>query len=304
MIKSVTIVNHLGDTTKLELTRPEKSGFIVLDIGGLGQTKANVNMKTMANSDGGKLNSAFLASRNITMSLMFMEGVGYTIEELRLKSYDIFPSKKKIKLIIETDNRLSEVEGTVETNEPTIFSRTEGCSISILCEDSYLYSAGQVDKYSFSGVEAAFEFPFSNESLDEPMIEFGRIINVAERNVVYNGDAEIGITMRLHAIGDVQNIAIFNLYTRESMRIDTDKLKSLTGSYMIAGDEITICTVKRRKAVTLLRGGVEYNILSCLAKDSDWFELKKGDNVFAYTVESGANNLQFTIENQVIYGGT
>lgn len=32
MIKSVTVTNYLGDSVKLELMRPEKSGFIVKSI--------------------------------------------------------------------------------------------------------------------------------------------------------------------------------------------------------------------------------------------------------------------------------
>lgn len=32
MIKSVTVVNHLGESFKLDLASPEKSGFIVKSI--------------------------------------------------------------------------------------------------------------------------------------------------------------------------------------------------------------------------------------------------------------------------------
>lgn len=37
------------------------------------------------------------------------------------------------------------------------------------------------------------------------------------------------------------------------MRIDTDKLEKLTGSGMVAGDEIIISTIKGDKSITLLR---------------------------------------------------
>ena len=55
--------------------------------------------------------------------------------------------------------------------------------------------------------------------------------------------------------------------------------------------------------MTLVREGKTYNILNCLSKDSDWFQLTKGDNLFAYTADEGANNLQFTIENRIVYEG-
>ena len=87
------------------------------------------------------------------------------------------------------------------------------------------------------------------------------------------------------------------------MRIDTDKMKAFTGSGIVAGDEITICTVKGKKSITLLRNGKTTNILNCLDKAADWFQLAKGDNVFAYTAEEGSSNLQFKIENRIIYEG-
>ena len=64
---------------------------------------------------------------------------------------------------------------------------------------------------------------------------------------MYSGDAEIGVTITIHAIGEARNITIYNTGTREVMRIDTDKMKAFTGSGIVAGDEITICTVKREK---------------------------------------------------------
>lgn len=87
------------------------------------------------------------------------------------------------------------------------------------------------------------------------------------------------------------------------MRIDTDKLEAYTGSGIVAGDDIVICTVKGNKSITLIRGGKSTNILNCLEKNADWFQLAKGDNIFAYTAQSGGSNLQFKIENRIVYEG-
>ena len=43
--------------------------------------------------------------------------------------------------------------------------------------------------------------------------------------------------------------------------------------------------------------------LNCLDKNADWFQLAKGDNIFAYTAEYGSTNLQFKIENRIVYEG-
>ena len=52
MIKSVTVVNHLGESLKLDLASPEKSGFIVKSIEGFGPVKATVNTTKMSTTDG------------------------------------------------------------------------------------------------------------------------------------------------------------------------------------------------------------------------------------------------------------
>ena len=303
MIKSVTITNHLDESIKLDLFNPEESGFIIKSIEGLGPVKANINFKELATNDGSIDNSARLSSRNIVMSLQFMESP--TIEETRLKSYKYFPIKRNIKFLIETDSRICETIGRVETNVPTIFSNAEGCQISILCSNPYFYSAGEngTNQTIFYGTEPLFEFPFSNESLTEDLIEFGSIENRTEGTVYYDGDAEIGITIQIHAVGEAEGLVIYNTKTREIMRINDDKLKSLMGSGIQAGDEITITTSRGEKGIYMLRSGVTTNILNSLEKPIKWFQLSKGDNTFAYTASAGLTNLQFRIENKVIYEG-
>lgn len=303
MIKSVTITNHLDESIKLDLFNPEESGFIIKSIEGLGPVTANINFKELATNDGAIDNSARLSSRNIVMSLQFMESP--TIEETRLKSYKYFPIKRNIKFLVETDSRICETIGRVETNVPTIFSNAEGCQISILCPNPYFYSAGEngTNQTIFYGTEPLFEFPFSNESLTEDLIEFGSIENRTEGTIYYDGDAEIGITIQIHAVGEAEGLVIYNTKTREIMRINDDKLKSLMGSGIQAGDEITITTSRGEKGIYMLRSGVTTNILNSLEKPIKWFQLSKGDNTFAYTASSGLTNLQFRIENKVIYEG-
>lgn len=300
MIKSVTITNYLGDSIKLDLLRPDLSGFQVLNIDGLGPVKADINTTVIASSDGELFNTARLSSRNIVLSLGFLWSP--TIEDVRLKSYKYMPIKKPVTLVIETDNRVAEIKGYVESNEPNIFSKDQGTVISIVCPNPYFYSLESKETV-FSGIESNFEFEFENNSLTDDLIEFGIIENLTEQTVYYSGDAETGVSIIIHALGDAKNITIYNTGTRESMKIDTDKLQTLTGHGLIAGDEIMISTVKGNKTIYLLRNGVTTNILNCLDRSADWFQLSKGDNIFTYIAESGGTNLQFRIISKVIYEG-
>lgn len=302
MIRSITIRNHLDNSIKLELTRPDLSGFIIKSIDGLGPTKANINTADIATNDGSIFNSSRLDKRNITLDLEFFQTDTESIEDIRQKTYKYFPVKQRVCITVETDNHTLETEGYIESNEPNIFSKNEGTNISIICPDPFFYSK-DVDETIFSGVEPLFEFPFSNESLTTPLIEFGAIQNKTEQVIVYEGDGKVGISIYIHALGSVSNIKIANVKTREIMILNTDKLATLTGSSIKAGDNIVINTQKGNKNVTLLRDGVRTNILNCIEKGSQWFTLVKGDNIFAYTTDSGSSNLQFYITNKVAYDG-
>lgn len=306
MIYSFAITNYLGDRVKLELGKPEVSGFLIKSVTGLGPVKANINTTEVVTNDGSMFNSARLSQRNIVFQLAFVDTVyGETIEDIRQKSYKYFPAKKSVEIVIETDNRYVKIKGYVESNEPDIFSSQEGTQISIICPDPYFYSAGEDGNNvtDFYTIDPMFEFPFSNESLTDPLLIFGEIQIKTEGVITYYGDSEIGVVIYIHAIGPATNINIYNTETREVMMINTTKLEKLTGKGLVASDDIVINTTKGEKSITLVREGASYNILNCLDKNTDWFTLSKGDNIFAFTAETGVTNLQFRIENQVIYEG-
>lgn len=301
MIKAVTITNHLDESIRMELARPELSGFNITRIEGLGPVKADINLTQLATTDGSIDNSARLTNRNIVMSLLFLEHP--TIEATRLLSYKYFPIKRNVIFEIETDSRHCKTVGRIETNEPDIFSKGEGCQISILCPKPFFYAVDQINSEVFYGIEPLFEFPFDNDSLEENLIEFGSIVNTREKVFWYDGDYEIGVTIRIHAIGEIRGLSIYNTDTREMMSIDDEKFKALIGSYIQAGDDIVITTSIGEKGISLTRAGVNYNILNALNRPIKWFQLRKGDNSFAYRAEEGISNVQFSMEYQTIYEG-
>lgn len=302
MIHSVTVTNYRGEILELELRSPEKSGFFTAGIEGLGPVKATINSTENTTGDGVRFNSARIGTRNIVLSLFFD---GIDVEAKRQETYKIFPVKKNVTLLIETDHRYVEITGYVESNEPTIFSSLEGTQISIICTDPYFYKAGEgaITTVNFYGIEPVFEFPFSNESLSDALIEFGRIVENVVADIYYEGTSETGITLIMTATGDATNVTIYNMDTREFFKIDTTELQQMTGSAIKEFDEITINTNTGKKSVTLLRDGKEYNILNCIDRQSSWFQLTNGINMFSYTSETGSENLQFSMEYNTKYEG-
>lgn len=303
MIKSITVTNYLGESLVLDLFNPQKSGLQVRNVTGLGPVQATVNTTEIPTDDGSIYNSSRLNQRNIVLSLGFLWDP--LIEDTRHKTYRYFPLKRNVQLVVETDRRLAVTTGYVESNEPDIFSNSEGCSISIICPDPNFYAYGEkgLNRTPFYVIEPLFEFPFENESLTEPTLEFGNIANYATRTILYEGDEEVGITIRLQAWGEVRNIAFRNITTREVMLLDTEKLRQLTSYPIIAGDEIIISTSRGEKGAVLIRNGKTTNILNCINRNADWFKLSKGPNEFSFTAEEGRTDVQITIENRILYTG-
>ena len=302
MIKSVIVTNYLGESLEIELARPEKSGFALISMDQIGPNESDINIKEVATYDGGKFNSARMNVRNITMQLRF---IGNDIETIRQKTYKYFPVTHLIKLTFHSDNRSSYIYGYVEENEPTIFAtKTDkaGCKISILCADPFFYSIDDLTTV-FSGVIPLFEFPFENDSLEEPLLEMGNIVTKQYETIYYSGDIDTGVTIEIHSIGTVGTMKIYNISKRQVMEISKEKLEELTGSGIIANDTITICSIRGQKSISLLRNGITTNILNCLGKSIDWFTISKGDNIFAYTAEEGASNIQFKVISKVLYEG-
>ncbi len=308
MIKEVIVTNYIGESIALNLANPWTNGLAITKIDGLGPPKADINSTNFATMDGAQFNSARATTRNVVIYLTFRDDpskpIIKNVETVRQLTYKYFPIKKPVTLMFTTDNRICTTVGYIESNEPDIFAKEETSQISILCPDPYLYSV-EVQNTVFSGIESLFEFPFSNESLTEPLLEFGAIQIKTEQTVYYDGDVEVGIVILIHALGTATNISIYNVDTREQLKIGTTKLAAIPGlsGGIVAGDDIIISTIKGSKSMQLLRNGIYTNILNALDQQSDWFSLSKGDNVFAYTADTGASNLQFQIANQIAYEG-
>lgn len=304
MIKSVTITNPTGEEVTINLGDVEPaSGLFITEIEGLGPPKADINLTALAARDGSMYNSSRANERNIILHIRYIN-VG-SVEDVRLLTYRYFPLKKQVKLHIETENRIVEVEGYVESNEPDIFSKEESATISILCESAWLKDASDTGTQiiDFSDIVSLFEFEFWDENSKSPTIEFSSIEIKRENTITYRGEADTGFIMRMFIEGPVTNPIIYNLETRESMRIDTTKVAKIIGSSVNAGDTIIINSKANEKSIRLIRAGLSYSILNAIDVNSAWFILHQGDNIFSYTADTGELNIVFQIESQILLQG-
>lgn len=301
MIKSIKVTNPKGESLVLDLFHPEKSGLIVRSISGLGPPKANINSTDLATADGALYSSARASTRNIVFNLQFM--FAPTIEDSRQLTYKYFPLKKLVKIEVETDNRSLETSGYVESNQPDIFSKEETTQISILCLNPFFYDPNP-SVTQFATVTPTFEFPFSNESISESLIEFGTINLDTRSTIDYVGDVDTGVLITIHALGSVSGfLTIYNIETQEKMVIDLAKIKTLIGKDYGSGDDIIISTVSGDKYVQVLHDGKYTNAIAAIEKLADWFQVSVGRNIFNFTVTKGIENLVMSFSYRNAYGG-
>lgn len=301
MIEKVLVKNHLDELLELDLRNPHKEGLAVRGIEGLVPVKADINVTPISSGDGGLYNSARTNDRNIVIYLNYLEEP--TIEAVRRKTYKYFPLKKNIELTIVTNNdEVRTIEGYVESNEGVLFSKTTGTQISIVCPDPYFKAPQDTVNY-ISGVIPSFEFPFSNESTTEELIEFGTVDTSRATEITYEGDGDPGVEMIMFVEGIVEFPMIYNATTQKYVKINTDKLTTLMGGGLVANDRIEINTKKGAKQAWLIRGGQRYNILNALDDTSTWITLVKGLNTFSYIADTGQNDIRVEIRHRALYEG-
>lgn len=328
MIYAVTVTNHVGESLRCDLANPEQSGFAITRIEGIGPGSSTINITDVATMDGGFYNSSRLSSRNITLSIVFTDPPRpnptytkvYGVESSRHLSYRFFPLKKPIRLTFETDERVCEIEGYVESNEPDIFNKQESTQISILCPNPYFKLVTHSEYIrTVIASRGLFEFPFQNPSLTAKRIIFGNAVGNNRRFVQYDGDIEAGVLLHIIANDSLSDIYIYYEGIEEDhsgvpssenpfdythvIKIDNARLQALTGSPIQAGDEIVISTIKGSKYAWLIREGVTYNILGCLGDNPYWFQLEKGNNIFLTQISSGILSSTIYLEHQTLFLG-
>lgn len=305
MIESIKVTNYRNESITLPMRDPEQSGFFIGGINGLDPTKGTINVTENLSIDGAFYNSARATYRNIVIFLGFNDANGTTIEEIRHEAYRYFPVKRKVKLEITTTARVLYAEGYVESTEVNIFSKRQIASVSILCPDAYLRALAPIDTV-FSGINPLFEFPFENESATVPTLEFGEYLLSQQKNLLYDGDATIGIVVTALMKGTVEDFRIYNLTTQQQMHFDDTKISAILGSSLANGDQIIVSTVIGDKYVKVIRSGVTYNVLNALnanAVGHAWITIEPGDNVFYITADVGGTLIQSHIQHHPAYLG-
>lgn len=325
MIRSLTVENHIGEQLVIDLFRPDISGLAIKSIDGLGPPKAFINATSKLTGDGSEFVSARADYRPITLDIAYYPSPD--IETSRLKTYQFFPVKKRVKLTIKTDSRTAYTYGYIESNEPRIFDRMSGCSISIVCPDSYLYAEELFNlKLETKQVIPMFEFPFSNEHASAKLITFGSVSDKPIASFDYPGDSDVGCIIKVRCDnGGLKKFVLTDNVGGNSFTINVPNEAVPLVPYplgdwdsvqftppLVQSSTITIDTRHGNKRVLLsdeagvVPVGGTANILNWTdLATSKWIQIHDGLNVWSYSYESETNDpgISVSIEAPISYQG-
>ena len=271
--------NKYGE--QLEITNNPR--YVITDIDGLYPPEGVINTTRVANMDGSVFNSSHINDRVITITM----AINGPAEANRLLLYRYFKTKYPVRLYYKNGVRDVYIDGYVSKFSVEYFEKKQTAQIEISCPMA-LFRAAKESVTEFSNTENMFVFPFAIEAVGRP---FSEVTLGEQKTIINGGDVETGVIIKLNALETVLNPKIYNVDTSDRMTLSVE---------MRAGDEITINTRKKEKSITLLRDGVQTNIVGKLDAGSTWFNLIPGDNVFTYEADEFPEHLQciFIVNNQ------
>jgi len=128
--------------------------FHIRNIDGLGPVKATVNSKGYGSLDGEYYTGSHIGKRNIVITLGMNPAAGFrSVEAMRKVIYAYLLTRNEPILRFISDDRPDvQIEGHVESCEPTLFSKDPEMQISIICPKPFFVSS---TLKSVSGVASA-----------------------------------------------------------------------------------------------------------------------------------------------------
>lgn len=272
MIEKLEVRTVQGDLLILPLDA--ETGYIVEDIDGLDPVKSTLVSSSFANQAGATYQSSKREVRNILLKLAFepVWSINQTVRDLRKQLYRIFETESELNLrFYLSDGPSVEIGARKEDITAPLFVADPKATISLLC------------------FEPDFIVP-------TPVVLSGNTVSTTtETNVTYDGDIETGIKFTLNVNRSVSEVTIYH-------RGPDGVVRSLEfAAALVAGDVLTISTVRGSKGATLLRTGVTSSVLFAVSAQSNWIALDTGLNTIRVYAEGAG--IPYTIEYITRYGG-
>ncbi len=254
--------------------------YVVLSVSGLNPPSASIFTSKSPNRKGVKYNGSTLNERNIVLSIKILGD----IETNRNVLYDWIDTENYVKVHYQNGVKNVYCEGHIQDCDIDFFTNNEIINLAIICENPYWKDLNEIST-EISTILLQFTFPFA---IDKSGIPFSSSGSNNTTNI-FNGGNEVGINISVKCNGSVTNLSIYdaNNSNRKFKIIKTFNKNEV----------IEINTEESPKTCKLYKtDGTIENILKYVEANPTWFTLKRGNNLFAYSADSGAENVTITIK--------
>jgi hypothetical protein len=277
MLNKVEVRTSQGNLMVLSLEEVV-DGLFIEEIEGLDPVKATMASSDFAGKDGAQYQSSWRETRNITLKLVFDPDDDETVQDVRLRVYDIFEPTEEVELRFFMEGGLTvNILARVETCAAPMWGEEPGADISLLCFDPDFVS---VTTQTQAGATVLPTAPTTERML-----------------LNYKGSVPVGVVFEIQPNRSVAEFTIY--HTLPNGQVQT---MEFSGEPLVAADVVYINTIEGQKGATLFRSAAEKSVLYAIPPQAAWFNLKKGDNYFRVEA-AGGSPVWYAITWTARYGG-
>lgn len=266
----------------------DEERYEIIHISGLNPPNASVFASKSPNRKGRKKNGSTIDYRVVVIQIK-LHG---DIEKNRNDLYPWTDTETELKIHYRNSVKNVYCEGTVTECDIDLFTENEVINLVIECDDPYWKDLQEIVA-EISNLLKQFTFPFA---IDGHGIPFSTLRDNNSTNI-FNAGAETGAKITVKCKGEVKNLLIFD---------GNDTARQFKINYTFpAGYVIEIDTESSPKTVKAIHpdGKTVINILKYVAGNPTWFTVKRGNNIFGYTLDGDHSAAEMTIGYQNKYLG-
>ena len=264
------------------------------DVSGLSDVQNAIYSTNSMGQDGDTYLGYRIESRDIDIVGHIKERDKIAIQELRRNLNRILNPQYSATLTYELGD-FKRVIGCTINNAP-IFKRGtifEQFTIQLSCLNPFWREEAETREDIATWI-GGFEFHVPGGLEITPDWEIGYRQPSLIVNVFNSGDVKSGIRIEFRALGALTNPQLLNVNTQEFIKANIS---------LEAGDVLTVSTGYGEKSVKLTRNGAESDAFRYLDVDSSYLQLAVGDNLFRYSADTNAENLEVSIYHNNLYLG-
>lgn len=274
------IVDSKGQELILSKSRP----FLLEGLSGIGLT-SNISMMSGA-FDGVNVTGINIKEKTLNITGSIVSSTKGEMQKERAKLIGFLnPNKGAFKLIYKINGHTKKLTVNIQRVDfKESVLRMQKFQIQVLAPFPFWENVNEKRKEIALWTKDAY-FPLV--ATKEKPIVFGHRVSNLICNIFNDGDVETGMRIQLKALATVINPSVLNIYTKEFIKI----IQTLQ-----VGDVLEITTYINNKRIEVHKSdGTVKNVLNWMTLDSEFLQLKVGDNTFRYDAESGIDNIEMTI---------